>query len=414
MGTRVLRSAVAPIDLVEAAYNLQLDDAAWLATLAKQAARTLDDGNGVVAHIADSVTMKVIGYHDTLARGEDFARRVAEVSEGAGPNVQAVVTAHHALLLAGRERFANTPDGWNKWEEVMGVVGVADFVCFFAHTGGGETVVVWNPSATVVETTAAARRSWLRIAAHVGSACRLRRDLQRTKQDLMARATAVIAPTGRVVHAEADATTARDTLRDAVRAMERARGPLRRRSSDEALAMWRGLVDGRWSLVDHFDTDGKRYIVAAENSPHVRDPRALRRREGAALELARGGAAPKDIAYALGISPSNARSLLASALKKLGIANRGELYRWRPEAGQVTPLQAGTSVLAIPEATMADVPALTAAEREVVSMIRAGAGNSEIARSRGTSTRTVANQVASVLRKLGVYSRADIVAVSGE
>ncbi|MDX2090347.1 MAG: helix-turn-helix transcriptional regulator [Kofleriaceae bacterium] len=412
MGIRVVRSAVAPIDLVEAAYNLDLDDAGWLAAVAAQAARSLDDGNGIVAHLAESATMRVIQYHDTLSR-DDFGWRVAELSERSGPNVHQFVSSHHARLVAGREQFETGPGSWDKWTEVMGVMGPPDFICFFAHTGGGEAVVVWNPSSSIVRTTPAAHRSWLRIAAHLGAACRLRRELQRTQQGVIARASAVITPGGRVVHAEHEATSARERLRDAVRAMEKARGPLRRRSADEALAMWRGLVDGRWSLVDHFDSDGKRFIVAAENRPHIRDPRALRQRESAALELARGGAAPKDIAYALGISPSNARSLLAGALKKLGLANRGDLYRWRPDNGEVIPLTAGASVLAIPETGMADITMLTAAEREVVAMIREGASNREIARSRGTSTRTVANQVASVLRKLGVFSRADIVAASG-
>ena len=53
---------------------------------------------------------------------------------------------------------------------------------------------------------------------------------------------------------------------------------------------------------------------------------------------------------------------------------------------------------------------LTAAEREVVGHILEGRSNAEIARLRGTSVRTVANQVASLFRKLGVSSRAELVA----
>lgn len=52
------------------------------------------------------------------------------------------------------------------------------------------------------------------------------------------------------------------------------------------------------------------------------------------------------------------------------------------------------------------VPAeLTAAEVEVAALIPEGWSNQEIAARRGTSVRTVANQVASVYRKLGVGSR---------
>jgi len=53
---------------------------------------------------------------------------------------------------------------------------------------------------------------------------------------------------------------------------------------------------------------------------------------------------------------------------------------------------------------------LSAAEREVASLLFHGASNEEIARRRGTSPRTVEKQVASCLRRLGVRSRAELIA----
>ncbi len=53
--------------------------------------------------------------------------------------------------------------------------------------------------------------------------------------------------------------------------------------------------------------------------------------------------------------------------------------------------------------------ALTAAEADVVAYVLAGRSNAEIAAARGTSTRTVANQIASLFRKLGVTSRLELV-----
>jgi DNA-binding CsgD family transcriptional regulator len=53
---------------------------------------------------------------------------------------------------------------------------------------------------------------------------------------------------------------------------------------------------------------------------------------------------------------------------------------------------------------------LSAAEREVLLMMLAGRSNAEIAAARGTSDRTVANQVQSVFKKLGVRSRAQLAA----
>ena len=54
--------------------------------------------------------------------------------------------------------------------------------------------------------------------------------------------------------------------------------------------------------------------------------------------------------------------------------------------------------------------ALTASEREVTELLMSGATNAEIAEARGSKTRTVANQVAAIFRKLGVNSRAELLA----
>jgi DNA-binding NarL/FixJ family response regulator len=50
---------------------------------------------------------------------------------------------------------------------------------------------------------------------------------------------------------------------------------------------------------------------------------------------------------------------------------------------------------------------LTRAELQIARALARGASNAEIAQIRGTSVRTVANQVASILRRLGAVSRSD-------
>lgn len=64
-------------------------------------------------------------------------------------------------------------------------------------------------------------------------------------------------------------------------------------------------------------------------------------------------------------------------------------------------------VHAIPKAK---VGGLTAAEDEVLALLLDGYNNAAIAKARGTSPRTAANQVASIFRKLGVASRAELAA----
>jgi DNA-binding NarL/FixJ family response regulator len=52
---------------------------------------------------------------------------------------------------------------------------------------------------------------------------------------------------------------------------------------------------------------------------------------------------------------------------------------------------------------------LTPAEREVAEALLRGESNREIAARRGTSDRTVANQISSIFEKTGVYSRSEFV-----
>jgi DNA-binding NarL/FixJ family response regulator len=67
--------------------------------------------------------------------------------------------------------------------------------------------------------------------------------------------------------------------------------------------------------------------------------------------------------------------------------------------------------LAIVSRVVREGAGLTDAEREIVAAIARGWSNAEIAAARGTSVRTVANQIATLLRKHGAASRYDLVRV---
>jgi DNA-binding CsgD family transcriptional regulator len=114
-------------------------------------------------------------------------------------------------------------------------------------------------------------------------------------------------------------------MRDAAVAIDRARGKLRRVDVDEALGEWKGLVDGRWSLVDKFDRDGKRFVLARRNEPGVRTLSPLSDRERQVVAYVALGHSNKLIAYELGIADSTVRVLVARAARKLGARTREEL-----------------------------------------------------------------------------------------
>ena len=129
----------------------------------------------------------------------------------------------------------------------------------------------------------------------------------------------------------------------------------------------------------------------------------------------RGPAAPS--AYRLGLATSSVATHLASASRKLKIRNRSDLARLHAvndSAAEVRRLELADEpltvlVLPVHEAHF-DRARVTPAERAVAEEILDGASNAVIATRRKTSVRTVANQVASMLRKFNVRSRTELVA----
>lgn len=138
---------------------------------------------------------------------------------------------------------------------------------------------------------------------------------------------AVLEPAGKVAHAEGDAkaASAREALARAAVAVDRARGKLRRQDNDEAIELWRGLVAGRWSLVERFESDGRRYLIARPNDPKVDLLPMLTERERQVLMFRAFGHSQKLIAYELGLSVSAVSRSLARAMKKLGLRSPADL-----------------------------------------------------------------------------------------
>jgi DNA-binding NarL/FixJ family response regulator len=69
------------------------------------------------------------------------------------------------------------------------------------------------------------------------------------------------------------------------------------------------------------------------------------------------------------------------------------------------------AVLSFPVEPRALPSSLTTAEHAVLRAMLRGESNGHIAQTRGTSTRTVANQAQAIFRKLGVHSRAELSAL---
>lgn len=167
------------------------------------------------------------------------------------------------------------------------------------------------------------RETHRRIAVHMASGLRLRSALSDAAR--AGGADAVLRPDGHVEDARGAAVEQRECLREAVARVERARGT--HSEGRETLDLWQGLVEGRWSIVDYEDSDGKRYYLALANPPLAVLDRSLSVLEAQVAAHAVTGDSNKVIAYALGLAESTTANLLTCALRKLGLASRVDLIR---------------------------------------------------------------------------------------
>jgi DNA-binding CsgD family transcriptional regulator len=101
-------------------------------------------------------------------------------------------------------------------------------------------------------------------------------------------------------------------------------------------AIWLGLVEGRFRVVDRFETDMRRwYVVRGARSG---DPTlALNPQERRLVEIVGSGQSLKVASFDLGLRPSAASSLLKSALVKLGLRSRTDLVLLVRSIGEQKP-----------------------------------------------------------------------------
>jgi DNA-binding NarL/FixJ family response regulator len=190
-----------------------------------------------------------------------------------------------------------------------------------------------------------------------------------------------------------------------------------------ARAIWRGVVEGSWTLVERVDRDGRcLLLVRRGSSPRKRGGlTALERR---IVGFAALGCSNKHAASELEVAESTITKHVQSALRTLGLKSRAELIRmldteigagpeaeirFFPRGLEGSSFRLGGDDFAWLSLRLPKQPklpsGLTPAEEEVVIWLLEGKSNSEIARARGVTASTVANQIQTVFRKLGVGSR---------
>jgi DNA-binding CsgD family transcriptional regulator len=325
------------LDVVEAAYLVEAPESQWIARLAQAARPLLDQGFGLAAfefyRAPDGMPCVLQSHH--LGIPEKLSALYPKVFATMDPEIRKrpfrmgpCVTG--SQMMGMREEFLEQPHMKLHVQQF----GMYDSIWITAAEPSGWGCGFHAGRRKLAWATAAETERWGRIAAHLSASVRLRQRLAGTRAaGGDASPEAVLGPNGKVHDASGPAKTerAREMLRRAVLELEHARGSLRRREPDRSLASWKGLVGGRWSLVDRLEQDGRRYILARQNEPASAGPDALTPREKQVIGYAKLGHHNKLIAYELGISASTVRVLLARAAAKLGVRTRIEVLNACPD-----------------------------------------------------------------------------------
>ncbi|MFO0547708.1 MAG: helix-turn-helix transcriptional regulator [Polyangiaceae bacterium] len=320
----------AALELLEAAYDLRLDSPTWLSALA-HAARAVDkDDLGVLVGLYElGEAVHPIAYARTNDAGAAFEAmdRVALVIS---PEVHRVLTCETSTEAAVTHRIETQAAA--AWTSTLGHTEVRDSFNFQGADGAHALcvmVALREPTSPPPRT----RATFLRVAVHLATALRLRSTIGE-KRPIDDAAAIVSADGQRLLHkkAELDEEASHGLfalVKDSIEARRTSSG-----DSERLLSLWTGLLAGRWSLVDSFDTDGRRYWVAHENEPVVAEDRRLTRRERQVVTMLAAGHSDTMMAYALGLSLSTVRTHLERARKKLGprgLENLTRLARFLPD-----------------------------------------------------------------------------------
>ena len=320
------------LSTIEAAYRVEASDAEWLAGLAAACLPVLDRGLGICAfefHYRVGDTPRIL-QAQMLGMPEELARLYPTVFRSMPPEIQIrpflAGPCTTASQMMGEASHFKKNELMQRYAQKFGMYD-SIWITAAEPSGWGCGLHAGRPQVGRASRGTIAR--WARIAAHFAAAARLRRTFPRSPRSplpVLGSAAAVFSTNGKVHHAEGEAKEAQaiERLRQSVLDIEKAR---RHRSEDasKGLFRWRALVDGRWSLVDRFESDSRRYVVARENPPNPPGIEGLSLRERQVVAYAALGHDNKVIAYDLGIAHSTVRVLMARAAAKLNVTTREKL-----------------------------------------------------------------------------------------
>jgi DNA-binding NarL/FixJ family response regulator len=194
--------------------------------------------------------------------------------------------------------------------------------------------------------------------------------------------------------------------------------------------LWKQLVSGALRIVDTFHSEQRCYLTLTAPATVGKTPRRLSARKVETLQRILLGERQKTVALDCNLAASTIALTVAECLRTLGLdsrtarvpalvalaahAARGEtetlackLSDFMLPASAEGARERSYLVVSVERPDLEIGSSLSAAEYAVARLLVEGKSYAEMAVVRGTSVRTVANQVASVFQKVGVSGRSE-------
>lgn len=361
------------LDVLDVAYQVHQPSGGWLQSVADQLRPVIDQGEGALAFVMRERADGSVAIADLTPSGIDeywrqwttqmsaLPQEVRRYARGLPPLVYkshftvAAMTSVPSFRMYVQQSFRASLRAPPANAEAVLAHDEAQNLpwaeCLALHAGdpvAGDVFVVAPRRRRVSELPSFdTLHTWSRVMGHIANAYRLQQLVAAEGRGPFEGAEAVLAADGRVLDAAGLAQTpdARAVLREAARRRDGARTRSKARSVDEVTDQWRALIAGRWSLVDVFDHDGRRFVVARRNDLAASAP-ALSDRELQIAAYLAMGQSNKVIAYQMGVAVSTVATHTRRIAKKLGADSRVTLVE--ACAKHVTALQARPSQPAPP------------------------------------------------------------------
>jgi DNA-binding CsgD family transcriptional regulator len=304
------------IAVVESAYDLEPPSASWMQSLVEHTVPLVAGAGPGAAYSVDASDPRAPSFGVPVVVGMNSGIEQALHAAILATDARTLMHAHEGKATTFSAQLGSTSIAGNPLGDFLLACGLPDVFCCIGLDAEGRGIVVSAALARKSRLARGTKSCWQLVSAHVAAASRLR-----ARASDSAPVEGLFDPGGRAVHCDGDAKArpARDALRAAVVARDKARTKKVRRDEAEALSLWPGLVAGRWSLVDRFERDGRRYVVARRNEPRPPEPFVLSIRERQVLGHLIQGDSLKLTAYALGLSLPSVSKVAATLRVKLGV-----------------------------------------------------------------------------------------------